>query len=140
MVGVLQGPWICLASTAATLTLDYDATSRNNEGIQVQLWNNNTSAFETIATINTSVTGSITHNLTADQMSAASAIRFVGVDNSWSNGEIIFIDNVQFVATSSPFISIDDVSVNENAGTATFTATHIGNSYRWSFYGELSNC
>jgi parallel beta-helix repeat protein len=114
-------------STAATLTLDYDATSRNNEGIQIQLWNNNTSAFETIATINTSVTGSITHNLTADQMSAASAIRFVGVDNSWSNGEIIFVDNIQFVATSSPFISIDDVSVNENAGTASFTATHIGN-------------
>jgi hypothetical protein len=113
-------------STAATLTLDYNATSRGNEGLRVQLWNNNTSAFETVATINTSVTGSISHSLTADQMSAASAIRFVGVDNGWSNSEIIFIDNVQFVASSTPFISIDDISVNENAGTATFTATHLG--------------
>ncbi|NNL02223.1 MAG: sodium:calcium exchanger, partial [Eudoraea sp.] len=59
-------------------------------------------------------------------MSAASAIRFVGVDNGWSNSETIFIDNVQFVAISTPFISIDDVTVNENAGTATFTATHLG--------------
>uniref|UniRef100_UPI00262A45CB Calx-beta domain-containing protein n=1 Tax=uncultured Eudoraea sp. TaxID=1035614 RepID=UPI00262A45CB len=114
------------ASTAATLTLDYDATSRGNEGLRVQLWNNNTSAYETVATINTSVSGSISHSLTTDQMSAASAIRFVGIDNSWSNGETIFIDNVQFVAISTPFISVDDVTVNENAGTATFTATHLG--------------
>ncbi|MGB5479456.1 MAG: C-type lectin domain-containing protein [Eudoraea sp.] len=89
-------------STSAALTLDYDATNRNNEGLRIQLWNNNTSAFETIATINTSVTGSISHSLTADQMSAASAIRFIGVDNNWSNGEIIFIDNVQFNAVNGP--------------------------------------
>lgn len=88
-------------STSAALTLDYDATNRNNEGLRVQLWNNNTSAFETIATINTSVSGSISHSLTADQMSAASAIRFIGVDNNWSNGEIIFIDNVQINAVAS---------------------------------------
>ncbi len=113
-------------STAVTLTLDYDATSRGNEGLQVQLWNNNTSAYETVATINTSVSGSISHSLTTDQMSSASAIRFVGVDNGWGNGETIFIDNVQFVAISTPFISIDEISVNENAGTATFTATHLG--------------
>ena len=113
-------------STAVTLTLDYDATSRGNEGLRIQLWNNNTAAYETVATINTSVTGSISYSLTTDQISAASAIRFVGVDNGWSTGETIFIDNVQFVAISTPFISIDDVSVNENAGTATFTATHLG--------------
>jgi len=88
-------------STSAALTLDYDATNRNNEGLRIQLWNNNTSAFETIATINTSVSGSISHSLTADQMSAASAIRFIGVDNNWSNGEIIFIDNVQINAVAS---------------------------------------
>ena len=88
-------------STSAALTLDYDATNRNNEGLRVQLWNNNTSAFETIATINTAVSGSISHSLTADQMSAASAIRFIGVDNNWSNGEIIFIDNVQINAVAS---------------------------------------
>lgn len=88
-------------STSAALTMDYDATNRNNEGLIVQLWNDNTSSFETIATINTSVSGSIAHTLTADQMSAASEIRFIGVDNSWSNGEIIYIDNVQFNAVTT---------------------------------------
>jgi len=89
-------------STSAVLTLDYDATNRNNEGILVQLFNNNTSSFQTIATINTSVSSSILHNLTADQMSVNSAIRFVGVDTNWTNGEIIFIDNVQFNAVNGP--------------------------------------
>jgi hypothetical protein len=89
-------------STSAVLTLDYDATNRNNEGILVQLFNNNTSSFETVATISSSVSSSISHNLTADQMSVNSAIRFVGVDSNWSNGEIIYIDNVQFNAVNGP--------------------------------------
>ncbi len=89
-------------STSAALTLDYDATSRNNEGLLVQLFNNNTSSFETVATINTSVSTSILHNLTADQMSVNSAIRFIGIDSNWTSGEIILIDNVQFNAVNGP--------------------------------------
>lgn len=86
-------------ATSATLTLDYDATNRGNENLNIQLWNTTTSSYQTIATINSSSTGSISHNLTTDQMSSSSAIRFRGVDTSWSSSEEIFIDNVLFTAT-----------------------------------------
>ncbi|WP_411032321.1 C-type lectin domain-containing protein, partial [Spongiimicrobium sp. 3-5] len=89
------------AASAVTLTLDYDATSRGNEGLRVRLYNSSTSSYETIATINTTTSGSITHTLTANQISNSSRIRFQGVDNNWSGSETIFVDNVQFSVPSS---------------------------------------
>ena len=82
--------------TSVILTLDYDATSRGNETLLVQLWNATSASWETIATLNTTVSGSISHTLTSNQISATSAIRFIGGDTSWSPGEIFLIDNVQF--------------------------------------------
>ena len=113
-------------ATSVTLDLDYDATSRGNESLRVQLWNDNTSSYETVATINSSITGSVSHNLTADQISASSSIRFVGGDTNWGSGETIYVDNVLFTATVSPYISIDDLTFDEGTGTAVFTATHTG--------------
>ncbi|MCJ7467562.1 MAG: sodium:calcium exchanger, partial [Maribacter sp.] len=110
-------------ATAVTLTLDYDATSRGGEGLDVELWNSATSSWQVVATINTNATGSISHTLTVNQISAASAIRFSGTDTSWSSGDIIYIDNVLFTATFGPSISINDVTVAEEAGTAVFTVT-----------------
>jgi len=109
------------AATSAVLTLDFQRTN-GNESILVQLFDGST--FNTRATL--AGTGSVNYTLTAAERSGASAIRFITGSGNWGNSETIFIDNVQFVTTSPPFISIDDVSVNENAGTATFTATHIG--------------
>jgi hypothetical protein len=110
-------------ATAVTLTLDYDATSRGDEGLDVELWNSNTASWQVVATINTDATGSISHTLNTNQISAASAIRFSGTDNSWGGGETIFIDNVLFTATFGPSISINDVTVAEEAGNAVFTVT-----------------
>lgn len=109
------------AASSAILTLNYNRTN-GNESILVQLFDG--SSFNTRATL--AGTGSVNYTLTAAEMSGASAIRFITGSGNWGSSETIFIDNVQFVATSTPFISIDDVSVNENAGTATFTATHMG--------------
>ncbi len=109
--------------TNAVLTLDYDATSRGNESLLVQLWNNNTSGYETIFTINSAIASSIAHNLTADQISASSSIRFVGGDTNWNTSETITVDNVLFTAgssncvqlTSSPGSAISDfVTLNSN--------------------------
>ncbi len=85
-------------ASSVTLTLDYDATSRGGEGLDVELWNYSTSSWQTVATINTNATGTISYALTANQISASSAIRFVGTDTSWSNGDIITIDNVLLTA------------------------------------------
>ncbi|MDB4271028.1 right-handed parallel beta-helix repeat-containing protein [bacterium] len=108
-------------ATSTTLTLDYQRTN-GNESILVQLFDGST--FNTRATL--AGTGSVNYTLTAAEMSSSSAIRFITGSGNWGGSETIFIDNVQFVATSTPFISIDDVTINENAGTTTFTATHMG--------------
>lgn len=90
-----------LGVSAVTLTFDYDATSRGNESLVAQLWNNGSSSWETIATISSSSTGSISHLLTTNQISSFSSIRFVGGDTNWSNGEKIYIDNLLFTVTGS---------------------------------------
>lgn len=115
-------------ATSATLSFDYNATSRGNEALDVQLWNAATSSWQTIVTLNTSNTGNIIHNLTANQISAASSIQFISASGTWSTGEIIFIDNVLFTVNFSPIMVVNDVAVNESAGTAVFTVTHTGAS------------
>ncbi len=99
-----------------TLTLSYNRTS-GNERVAVQLWNG--SSFNTRAVLNGS--GTVNYTLAANEVSAASEIRFVSDSGGWSNGEIMFVDNVLFSGNFPPNITIDDVTVNENDGTATFT-------------------
>ena len=102
--------------TTVTLTLDYDATSRGNESLLVQL-RNSVGTWVTVATINTTNTGTVTHVLTADQISANSGIRFLGGDNFWNGAETILIDNVQFETNNSTFVITDGVTVNTCTGT-----------------------
>ncbi|MBT8210260.1 MAG: right-handed parallel beta-helix repeat-containing protein [Eudoraea sp.] len=109
------------AAVSATLTLDFNRTN-GNESILVQLWDG--SSYNTVATLAGS--GSVNYNLAANEMSAASSIRFITGSGNWGSSETIFVDNVLFTAIVSPAISIDDVTVDEAAGTATFTATHVG--------------
>ncbi|MCL6275287.1 right-handed parallel beta-helix repeat-containing protein [Muricauda sp. 2012CJ35-5] len=113
-------------ASSVTLDLDYDANSRGNESLRVQLWNDNTSSYETVSTINSTNTGSVSHTLTADQISANSSIRFVGGDSNWGGSETIYIDNVLFTATFSPTITINDITFDEAVGNAVFTVTHTG--------------
>lgn len=110
-------------ATQVTLRLDYDATSRGGEGLDIQLFNANTAAWQTVGTINTDAIGIINHVLTFDQISTSSEIRFAGTDNNWGGGSTILIDNVLFTATYGPATFINDVTVSEEAGTATFTVT-----------------
>ncbi len=89
------------------LTLDFNRTN-GNETINVDLLNN-VGVWETIAT--TGGTGSISHTLTATQIHAASAIRFISGSGDWNNNsETVFIDNVQFEANE--FIITDGITVN----------------------------
>jgi len=116
-------------ASSVILTLDYDRSSNGNEGLEVQLWNDSSNSWQVVATINDALSpavGTITHTLTADQISSASGIRFRGQDNFWGNGEVIFVDDVLFTATFGASISINDVTVDEGDGSATFTVTHIG--------------
>jgi len=107
-------------ASSATLTLDYNRTN-GNESILVQLWNG--ASYTTVATLNG--TGSVNYVLVANQISAASSIRFLSGSGGWSNNETIFIDNVQFTASFAPAVTIEDVLADEDAGFITFTATHV---------------
>ena len=101
-----------------TLTFTYFEMS-GNERIDVQLWNG--TGWNTVANLNGS--GSVNYNLAASEMSADSEIRFVTQSDGWGSTEAYEIENLQFNGNVPPGIAIDDVTVNEDDGTATFTVT-----------------
>ena len=113
-------------ASAVELTFDYDATEIGDQSLFIQLWNDTSSAFETVATINTDNTGSVSHTLTVDQISANSEILIQGGYFFWDSDEYVFLDNVLFTATFGPTLSIGDLTVNEGNGNAVFTVTHSG--------------
>ena len=107
-------------ATSATLTFNFNRTS-GPETLLMQLFDGTT--YNTRATL--AGTGSVSYNLTAAELSASSAIRFISGSGGWKNNDTIFVDDVQFTVTIPPAISIDDISVDEDAGSATFTVEHI---------------
>ena len=109
------------AASSATLTLDYTRVN-GNERISVELWDG--SSFNSVAILNGS--GSVNYTLTAAERNAGATIRLVSDSGGWSGSEEYRIDNVRFTATIEPAVVITDVTVDEGAGTATFTATHVG--------------
>lgn len=111
-------------ASSATLTFDYDATGRGDENLLVYIWNPGANTFNLIFNLNTSNSGSRNYNLTAAEIASNPRILFFRGDTDWDGGESIFIDNVQFSATFTPVITINDVSVDEDDGTAVFTVTH----------------
>lgn len=83
------------SALSATLTLDYDRTS-GDESLLVQLWNESTGTWNTVATA--AGTGSVNYTLTANQISSSSAIQLITGSGNWSSSETIYIDNVLFNA------------------------------------------
>ncbi len=114
-------------ATGVTLTFTYFEMS-GNERIDVQLWNG--TGWNTVANLNGS--GSVNYNLAANEMSANSEIRFVTQSDGWGNTEAYEIENLQFNGNVPPGIAIDDITVNENDGTATFTVT-LSKAYAGGF-------
>ncbi|MGS0526796.1 Calx-beta domain-containing protein [Zobellia nedashkovskayae] len=114
-------------ASAATLTLDYDANSAGGEAIDVYVYNGDSNNWNFIQRIN-SGTGTITYNLTAAEIASNPAVIFYRGDTNWQGSDTIFIDNVQFTATFGSEVLVDDVTVDENAGTATFTVRHGGSA------------
>ena len=114
-------------ASTATLTLDYDANSANGQALDVYIYNSDSNQWDYVQRINNG-TGTITYNLTAAQIDSNPAIIFYPPNTNWGNNNIIYIDNVQFTATYGAELEIDDVTVNEDDGTAIFTVRQIGSS------------
>lgn len=114
-------------ASSATLTLDYDANSAGGEAIDVYIYNADNNQWNFVDRID-SGTGTLTYNLTSAQIDSNPAVIFYRGDTSWQTNDTIYIDNVQFTATFGSEVLVDDVTVNENAGTATFTVRHGGSA------------
>ena len=120
--------------TLVRLTLDYDRTF-GDETILVQLFDG--SAFNTRATLNG--TGSVSYLLAANEMSAASEIRFVTGSGSWVDLlglETINVDNITFsldndgdgVFDSDDLDDDNDGILDATEGTGDFDLDGVVNS------------
>lgn len=76
-----------------TLTLDYDRTN-GDETIDVELFDG--TSFVVVDNLNG--TGSISYNLTTNEISSNSAIRLTSGSGNWGGSERVFIDNILFTA------------------------------------------
>ena len=99
-----------------TLSMSYNRTN-GNERIAVELWNG--SGWNEVAVLDG--TGTVNYSLAANEISANSEIRFISDSGGWGSSETVFVDNVIFSGNFPPNITIDNVTVNEDDGTATFT-------------------
>ncbi|WP_405413595.1 Calx-beta domain-containing protein [Maribacter sp. Asnod1-A12] len=114
-------------ASSATLTLDYDANSARGEAIDVFIYNSDTNNWNFVQRLDSGA-GSLSYDLTAAEIASNPAIIFFPADTNWTNNSIIFIDNVQFTATFGSEVLVDDVTVDESAGVATFTVRHGGSA------------
>ncbi len=112
--------------STAVLSFDWNTVSlETGETLAVQMSSDGTN-YATLTTFSGTQSGTFTQDISS-YISATTTIRFLKGGNNWSGtNDQAFVDNVLISATSTPNLSIDDISVNENAGTATFTVTHSG--------------
>lgn len=128
-------------AASAVLSMDWRTSGLdgsglvNSEQLNLQISSDGTS-FTTIGTFTGSQSSTFSQDISS-YISANTTIRLINLSTwtygDWESGEYVYIDDVQISAVFSALISIDDVSVDENAGTANFTATHLGVSTSGSF-------
>lgn len=113
-------------ASTATLSFDWRTVSlESGETLDVQASTNGTT-FTTLATFSGTQTGVFSQNING-YISNNTTIRFIKGGANWSgNDDQVFIDNFLISATVGAAVTVDDVTVNEGAGTATFTVTHTG--------------
>lgn len=106
-------------------TVGLDGSGNNAEFLNVQVSNNGVN-FTTIGTFRGNQTGNFSADITGFA-SGNTTVRFMNRSNwqfgDWEANEFVYIDNFLITATFPTMVTIEDVTVNETSGTATFTAT-----------------
>ena len=113
-------------ATVATLSFNWRTVSlENGETLAVQASSDGTT-FTTLATFSGAQSGVFSQNINS-YISSNTTIRFLKGGIDWSgNDDLVYIDNFLISATVGAAVIVNDVTVNEGAGTATFTVTHTG--------------
>ncbi len=109
-------------ANSAILTFDYETSGLDNrEQFAIQISSNGTN-FTTLSTYGGTNSGSFSRDITAFA-SATTTIRFLSNNRSWEANEFAYVDNFLITVNFPTMITIEDVSVNEDSGIATITAT-----------------
>jgi len=117
-------------AATAVLSFDWQAISlTGSRALGVQVSNNGGASYTTIATISgNNSTGTFSQDISSF-ISATTTVRFAKSGNNWNNNDYALIDNFQISATFPspiPVIEVNDITVDEDAGSATFTVRHTG--------------
>ncbi len=128
-------------ASVATLSFDWQTSGLDGSGagsreeLSVQISSDGTT-FTTIGTFDGNQSGSFSQNILA-YASANTTVRFINLSpwtyGDWESGEYVYIDNFLISATLGPSVIVNDVTVNEDDGTAVFTVTHVGTNVGGSF-------
>jgi len=110
-------------ATAATLSFDWQTSSLEaGETLAVQASSDGTN-FTTLTTFAGNTSGTFSQSIAA-YISNNTTIRFQSGNNNWTdNNDLAYIDNFLITANFGPSVSINDVTVAEEAGNAIFTVT-----------------
>lgn len=121
-------------ASSASVTFDWltnglDTFAGGQEELGIFISNNNGASFTQIGS--GTMVGTNSGTFTQDISGFISAntvfrLQVIGGNETFEGGEFVVIDNLVITAFFGTAITIDDVSVDENAGSATFTVTHIG--------------
>ncbi|WP_405395862.1 Calx-beta domain-containing protein [Maribacter sp. Asnod2-G09] len=116
-------------ASIANLSFTWQTSSLSNRFLAIQVSNNGGASYNTIGTITgNNNSGTFSQDISG-YISATTTVRFVKAGNNWNNNDYAFIDNFQISATFPapiPVIEVDDVTVDEDGGNATFTVRHTG--------------
>ncbi|MFP2997664.1 Calx-beta domain-containing protein, partial [Spongiivirga sp. MCCC 1A20706] len=111
------------AATSATLSFDWETISVDSgsgEQMSVQMSSDGVN-FTTIFTFSDTNSGSVSNFDISSFISANTTIRILNNNNNWEGDDFGYIDNLVISAINPPNIRIDDVTVDEDAGVATFS-------------------
>jgi hypothetical protein len=110
-------------ATSAVLSFDWRTTSLEaGETLAVQASSDGTN-FTTLTTFTGNTSGTFSQSI-ALYISNTTTIRFQSGNNNWTNnGDLAYIDNLLITANFGPSISVNDVTVAEEAGNTIFTVT-----------------
>ncbi|PKA99398.1 CUB-like protein [Flavobacteriaceae bacterium MAR_2009_75] len=120
----------------AILSFDWEAVSLGNpRELAVQISNNGGSTYTTIGTITGNNTGTFSQDISAF-ISNNTTVRFRKSNFNWRDNDVAYIDNFQITATYPapiPVIEVNNISINEDVGSANFTVTHTGTNATTAF-------
>ncbi|WP_249356250.1 Calx-beta domain-containing protein [Maribacter sp. ACAM166] len=120
-------------ASSVVFTMNYDANNRGNQSLGVYIYNFSNNNFNLIQDLNSNNTGTVSYTLSAAEIASNPGVYFASTSDKWDKKDEIFVDNVQFSATFGPTITINDITITEDAGSAIFTATSGGSASGSSF-------